>query len=54
MMFEICCITVQDRLLFHRVTPGFSLSMPAQDVSPKVRKSQEVMAGFEGERRAGV
>src|SRR6185295_18078032 len=38
-MSEIFCITVQDSLLFHRITPGFSLSMPAQDVSPKARKS---------------
>jgi hypothetical protein len=39
MLSEIYCITVQDSLLFHRITLDPSLSMPAQDVSPKVRKS---------------
>ena len=46
MMSEMLCITGQDSLIFHPITPRPSLSVPAKDASAKGRKIEDVLARF--------
>src|SRR5215813_6552418 len=45
--------TVQDSLIFRCVTPGPYCRMPAQDASPKVRKSEYLTASSRPEESVG-